>query len=261
MNFNKKKARAPQILSEVLRASFKRHFKALIRWSMLRYPHCKCNEGMRNKEWTRSGLTLFAADIYTEELYRMRFEMGKMKIKLHDMLLSLSSTVDIITPEFGNHHQQVARLAYRLAEQMELPLQTKHMVYIAGMLHDIGALSQEDRVISAGTTQMPGNCHAFRGAQLLEGYPLLTPVARAVRYHHIPWENGEGKWFHGEQVPMEKPSAAHGGKGQYAYYRLGRCAYTGQKYRGRGAKSGRAPLYARTNRCIDGNWKERICMV
>ncbi len=42
-----------------------------------------------------------------------------MRINLYDMLMCLSNAVDLVTPEVSNHHQQVAYLAFRLAEQNE----------------------------------------------------------------------------------------------------------------------------------------------
>ena len=47
------------------------------------------------------------------------------------------------------------------------------------------------------------NDHAFKGAKLLKNFTLMSDdVARVVKYHHIPWSNGNGRFFKGEEVPF-----------------------------------------------------------
>ncbi len=130
-------------------------------------------------------------------------EMDKMRIRIYDMLFSLSSAADLITPEISGHQQQVARLAYRLAEQMDLPVQSQYNIFIEGMLHDIGALSENERYSIWEGKLVQVHRHAFRGAKLLEEYPLFAPIAKAIRYHHVPWGDGKGKWFRGVEVPLD----------------------------------------------------------
>lgn len=128
--------------------------------------------------------------------------MDKIRINLYDILLTLSNAIDLVTPELSNHHQQVAYLAYRLAEQMELPKEVKKDIIIEGLLHDIGALSTDDRLHDIEDEPITMYSHAFRGAKLLEECPVFHPYAKAVRYHHVLWDYGNGKECMGEEVPL-----------------------------------------------------------
>jgi len=48
--------------------------------------------------------------------------MDRIKINLQDLLICMSKAQDIMAPHLSNHHQRVAYLAFRLAEQIKLPI-------------------------------------------------------------------------------------------------------------------------------------------
>ncbi len=128
--------------------------------------------------------------------------MDKIKIKLYDMLLALSNAVDLVTPELFNHHQQVASLAFRLAEQIGLSKEEQRDILICGMLHDIGALSVNERLSLIENEPVTVNSHAFRGAKLLGEYRPFRPISEVIRCHHVPWGFGGGRQLHGKDVPL-----------------------------------------------------------
>ena len=49
--------------------------------------------------------------------------MDKIRINLHELLLCLSNAQDLVSPNLSSHHQQVAYLSFRLAEQIKLSAQ------------------------------------------------------------------------------------------------------------------------------------------
>ena len=73
---------------------------------------------------------------------------------------------------------------------------------MAGLLHDVGALSLNERLELIEDEPSSAQDHAFRGARLIEGFPPLYDVADIIRYHHIHWDNGEGKAVEGRLVPF-----------------------------------------------------------
>lgn len=125
-----------------------------------------------------------------------------MKINLYEVLLCISNAVDLVTPELSNHHQQVAYLSYRIAEEMHVSKEEQRDILIAGMLHDIGALTLEERLTFIEQEPVSVNGHAFRSAKLLEELCLLQGIARTVRYHHIAWDYGNGRYYNGTEVPL-----------------------------------------------------------
>ncbi len=123
------------------------------------------------------------------------------KVHLYSLLECISSAVDMVSYEITNHQIQVAYLAYRLAERMGWPEDELSEVLIAGMLHDIGALSIQEKLSLIESEDEMVHLHSFRGAKQLGGHPLMNGKAEIIRYHHLPWNNGEGISYRGNSVP------------------------------------------------------------
>ncbi|MGE4276166.1 MAG: HD-GYP domain-containing protein [Lawsonibacter sp.] len=124
-----------------------------------------------------------------------------MKINIVDILDSLNKAQSVISPELGAHQRQVAYLAYRMAKQLKWPQETRNKVFIAGLLHDIGALSfQEKEAVVAGTEDI--HVHARRGAYLISNFLPQRHIAPVIKYHHVPWQNGKSV-EENPDMPME----------------------------------------------------------
>ncbi|MEM1485980.1 HD domain-containing phosphohydrolase [Oscillospiraceae bacterium PP1C4] len=122
-------------------------------------------------------------------------------INVYDLLICFTKAKDLISHELESHHQQVAYLAFKIAEQLNLSINQKKELILAGLLHDIGALSLDERLELIENEPPTSQDHAFRGAQMVEGFLPLQNAAEIIRYHHIPWGNGKGNTFKGKKVP------------------------------------------------------------
>jgi len=74
---------------------------------------------------------------------------------------------------------------------------------LAALVHDIGALSMQERLDLIETESENVHQHAFIGEKLLVGFKPLEKASRIIKYHHMPWNNGEGRTYMGEDVPIE----------------------------------------------------------
>jgi len=129
--------------------------------------------------------------------------MKEINIKLYDFLNCISDAVDLVSPILSNHHQKVAYLSYRLAEQLNIPEDRKFSVFIAALLHDVGSLSIQERLEIIEREPDYINIHAFNGYRLFREFSFFENEAKIIKYHHLPWNYGEGKTFDGEEVPFE----------------------------------------------------------
>ncbi|MGB4439158.1 MAG: HD domain-containing phosphohydrolase [Sedimentibacter sp.] len=129
--------------------------------------------------------------------------MDKIRINLYDILTCISNTQDLVSTKLSNHQQQVAYLAFRLSEHINLPIDYQYNIFLASLIHDIGALSTKEKIELIETEPVDANNHAFRGAKLLEGFKPLQTSAGIIKFHHIPWNNGKGNTYMGEDVPPE----------------------------------------------------------
>lgn len=128
--------------------------------------------------------------------------MENININLFEILTCLSGAVDLARPELSNHHHQVAYLACRLAEKLNLPVDQQRDILMAGLVHDIGAFTVDERLSLIEDESVTMLSHAFRGAKLLKECPPFAKVADAVCYHHLPWDDGAGTEFLGTPVPQ-----------------------------------------------------------
>ena len=129
-------------------------------------------------------------------------EFNRSFVNLYDLLICLTNAEDLVSPELSGHHQQVAYLAYKIAERVGIPERGRKNLMLAGLLHDIGVLSTTERLELLENEPFTANSHAFRGSHLLEGFEPLSQPANIIKYHHLPWNYGEGKMYMGREVSL-----------------------------------------------------------
>jgi len=116
------------------------------------------------------------------------------------MILGLSSAIDLVNWFVVNHHRQVASFASRIAAEMGFSDEDKSTIAIASAIHDIGAISFNERFSLAfdadGMTK-----HAELGYHLLKDFKPFMRAAHLIRYHHLPWDRGQGSEHQGRTVP------------------------------------------------------------
>lgn len=128
--------------------------------------------------------------------------MDKMRINLEDLLICMSKAQDIMAPFLSNHHQRVAYLSFRLAQEIRLSIEEQREIYLAALVHDIGALSMDEKLELIENDPDKVNKHAIKGAKLLENFQPLSKASQIIKYHHVPWQYGEGRFYNGEEVPF-----------------------------------------------------------
>lgn len=124
------------------------------------------------------------------------------KAHLLDLVLTLSDTIDLVSPKLANHHLEVAYIAGELAREYGLPPEQCREILTAGALHDVGALSLTEKLSMLEFEAKNPYRHAEMGYLLLKTFGPFSALAGMVRFHHVPWQGGEGAHFHGERVPL-----------------------------------------------------------
>ena len=120
--------------------------------------------------------------------------MTNLSISLLDLVTCLAEAVDLVSPSLAHHHQQVAFIAYSLAQELQLTPQEQADLYLAGALHDIGALSLQERITALQFEFEEGSKHERIASDLLQQFPPLQPIARIIRHHHAHWDHGAGEF-------------------------------------------------------------------
>ena len=128
--------------------------------------------------------------------------MKTIVVTLHELLLCLAKAQDLVSPELSNHHEKVAYLSARLSEQIKLPLEQQKDVFLAALVHDIGALSLNERLETIESEPDYIHVHGMKGAKLFEGFKPLQNATHIIKYHHMPWDNGENQLYKGDEIPF-----------------------------------------------------------
>ena len=114
-----------------------------------------------------------------------------------DLVLSISEATDLIDLNINDHGKRVAFIALNISNELGLNPSDKHTIIIAGLLHDIGAFSLQDKLKAAsfefefGYDTKEINKHAELGYMLLRKFKPLSEMAEIIRYHHFTYKETE----------------------------------------------------------------------
>ncbi len=136
------------------------------------------------------------------DLYRQQREL------LEGIIRSLISSIDAKDPYTCGHSDRVARIAVRLAQQMNCASSLVEAIYLSGLLHDIGKIGIDDAVL-----RKPGKLtdeeyehiktHVSVGHKILRDLRKLDEVLPVVLHHHESWDGkGYPGRLNGESIPF-----------------------------------------------------------
>jgi HD-GYP domain-containing protein (c-di-GMP phosphodiesterase class II) len=125
------------------------------------------------------------------------------RLTLFDLAICLSDAADLVCPSLVNHHKQVAYIASCIGAEMGLDEDIQKDLVLAGAVHDIGALSLNERIETMDFETNPDSAHAEVGYSLLRLFEPIGRVAEIVRRHHNYWNDGRGETAEGQPVMLE----------------------------------------------------------
>ena len=150
----------------------------------------------------KSIATILGTHIRNIDLYQQNNDL------LLSFVHSLVSTLDAKDPYMRGHSERVALIARRIGKVFNLPEEDLQDIYLSGLLHDIGKIGVDDRIL-----QKPGQLtsqefkkvqdHPMIGYSILQGLKNLRKVLPGVRSHHENY-NGGGypDGLEGEEIPL-----------------------------------------------------------
>ena len=121
----------------------------------------------------------------------------QLSVNLGNLLLSLSEVVDIANPSILQHQQRTAFIALEIAKRAKVAPEIVENIFAAALLHDIGAITVEEKMALHNFEVSDMNIHTIRGQVLLEQIPWLRKLSIIVRNHHRSWS----QW----NEPIENP--------------------------------------------------------
>lgn len=129
---------------------------------------------------------------------------------LKDVMRSLLSEIEKNDPFMRNHAERVAATGLKFAKWLELDRQEANLIYIAGLLHDIGYIfippniAQRREHLTEDATEIIKR-HPLISEKIVSKYPALNDILPMIRYHH---ESVDGSGYPDGIKGSEIPSGA-----------------------------------------------------
>jgi len=107
--------------------------------------------------------------------------------------------MELVSPLIAAHQQRTAFIAWKICNAAELPVETTERIFVAALLHDVGAITPEEKIDVHNFAYEIEHVriHCLRGEVLLGKVPWLKPAAKIIRFHHREWQ----KWDEPLDVP------------------------------------------------------------
>jgi putative nucleotidyltransferase with HDIG domain len=122
---------------------------------------------------------------------------------------ALAAAIDAKDPYTRGHSERVARYSSLVAKEMGLPSEDVRRVRLSALLHDVGKIGIDDRIIRKPTALTEEEfeimkSHPVKGAAIMDAIPELHDVIPGMKHHHERWEGGgypDG--LAGEEIPLQ----------------------------------------------------------
>ena len=107
-----------------------------------------------------------------------------LTVNLADLLFSVSEAMDIFDASLVDHQIRTAFICSELARAAAMDYGQTERLFVAALLHDIGALSPEEKVGAHVYEDLRPEPHCERGGKLFREAFWLEPSAQIVDWHH-----------------------------------------------------------------------------
>jgi len=123
-------------------------------------------------------------------------------LPLFDLAICISDACDLVSSALAHHHKQVAYISYRIGKMMGLSGNDLADLVLAAAMHDIGALSLQERIEIMEFESVNVMPHAELGSALLRHFAPAIHIAEIVRWHHQYWDGSNDTGADTSQVPL-----------------------------------------------------------
>lgn len=109
------------------------------------------------------------------------------KLSLKELAVPMIKAIDSFNYLLKNHHRRVAIISYHIGKALGLNENELFELVIAAALHDIGALSVQERDMLLQEDVTNPQPHCIMGYRMLGSFDAFNVIAQIIRYHHIKY--------------------------------------------------------------------------
>jgi HD-GYP domain-containing protein (c-di-GMP phosphodiesterase class II) len=168
-------------------------------------------DSMMAREFSEAELELLAAigNQAGIAMHRARL-MAEVERLFLDVMKAIASIIDAKDGYTHQHSERVAAFGVRLARHLGFDADSRAIVELSGLLHDVGKIGVPDAILNK-----PGKLtdsefkemrlHPLHGARILSNIQSqrVVSVLPGVKYHHERWDGkGYPEGLKGEEIPL-----------------------------------------------------------
>ncbi len=150
----------------------------------------------------------YLAEVFNEMTASLEEKTAALEETTFASMEALARAIDARDPSTFGHSARVAAVSIEIADEMQVPVKERESLRRAALLHDIGKIGVEDRVL-----RKPGPLndaemdemreHSRIGHDMLEGLRFLRPSLPGILYHHERWDGaGYPAGLTGTAIPL-----------------------------------------------------------
>jgi len=144
-----------------------------------------------------------------ERTKELKESKDKLQKTFNDIVIALTSTLEIRDPYTAGHQKRVSALSCAIANELELSKDKVECVRIAALLHDIGKIYIPSEILSKPGVISPLEIEMIRthpagGYNILKDIDFPWPIAEVVKQHHERIDgSGYPEGLKGDEILLE----------------------------------------------------------
>ncbi len=107
------------------------------------------------------------------------------KLSLRELAVPMIKAIDSFNYLLKSHHRRVAVISYHIGKQLGLNEEELFTLVVAAALHDIGALSVQERNMLIQEDVTNPKPHCIMGYRMLSTFEAFSDIAKIIKHHHI----------------------------------------------------------------------------
>ena len=110
------------------------------------------------------------------------------KLSLKELAVPMIKAIDSFNYLLKSHHRRVAIISYNIGKELNLKSEEILELIIAASLHDIGALSVQERDMLVQEDVLNPTPHCIMGHKMLSSFEVFKNIAQIIKHHHVKYE-------------------------------------------------------------------------
>jgi HD-GYP domain-containing protein (c-di-GMP phosphodiesterase class II) len=111
------------------------------------------------------------------------------KLSLKELAVPMIKAIDSFNYLLKSHHRRTAVISYHIGKELGLKDDYLLELVIAASLHDIGALSVQERDMLIQEDVTNPQPHCMMGYQMLKTFDVFRDIAKIIKHHHIIYKD------------------------------------------------------------------------